>query len=171
MNQSYLKECVQYDPATGLFVWLDRPSSHFKSAKAHKIFSQLYAGKPCGSRSKEGYHLIRIDGLIYKAHRLAWLHQNGGLPTEWLDHINRDRADNRIANLRLATPTLNALNATQRKDNTSGVVGVSIHKVTQKWVAQISVHGAIRHLGLFSTIADAKAARLSAEAEFRGSLA
>jgi hypothetical protein len=167
MNQSYLKECLDYDQFTGNFVWKDRPKNHFLSEKAYKIFKRLYAHKPCGTKAKDGYMSITIDGKVYKAHRLAWLYQMGEFPIQWLDHINRNRSDNRICNLRLATPTLNAQNANMRYDNKSGVVGVSKHKLTGKWVAQISVSGKVKHLGLFTNINDATKIRDAAVVKFR----
>jgi hypothetical protein len=85
------------------------------------------------------------------------------MPTEWLDHINRNRSDNRICNLRLASATLNAQNASVRNDNTSGVQGVSWHKASNKWVVQISKKGKSTHIGLFATIDEATEARKQAE--------
>jgi hypothetical protein len=85
------------------------------------------------------------------------------MPTEWLDHINRNRSDNRIVNLRLASAELNAQNASVRSDNTSGVQGVSWHKASNKWVVQISRQGKPTHVGLFDSIKDAVAARAQAE--------
>lgn len=163
LTQEYLKECLDYNPETGVFFWLFRPLNHFKSERRQRIFNAVYSGKPCGHLSEEGYLVIRFDGMLYKAHRLAWLYVHGELPKQWLDHINRNRSDNRICNLRLASPTLNAQNSSVRSDNKSGIPGVSWHKATGKWVVQISKLGKSTHVGLFSTIQEAKLAREQAE--------
>jgi hypothetical protein len=163
LSQEYLKECLEYNPETGVFFWLYRPLKHFKSERRQRIFNSVYSGKPCGHLSEEGYLVIRFDGMLHKAHRLAWLYVYGELPKQWLDHINRNRSDNRICNLRLASPALNAQNASTRKDNTSGIPGVSWHKATGKWVVQISKQGKSTHVGLFPTIQEAKLAREQAE--------
>ena len=163
LTQAYIKECLDYNPKTGTFFWRVRPSNHFKDFRRQRIFNRVYAGKPCGHLSEEGYLVIGVNGMPYKAHRLAWLYVHGCLPTEWLDHINRNRSDNRIDNLRLASAELNAQNASVRSDNTSGVQGVSWHKASNKWVVQISKQGKPTHVGLFDSIKDAVAARAQAE--------
>jgi hypothetical protein len=163
LTQTYIKECLDYNPETGAFFWKVRPLAHFKSERRQRVFNSVYPGKPCGHLSEEGYLVIRLSGFLYKAHRLAWLYIHGNMPTEWLDHINRNRSDNRIVNLRLASTELNAQNASVRSDNTSGVQGVSWHKASKKWVVQISKQGKPTHVGLFDSIKDAVAARAQAE--------
>jgi len=163
LTQEYIKECLDYNPETGTFFWRIRPISHFKDLRRQRIFNRVYAGKPCGHLNKQGYLVIRVAGFLCKAHRLAWLYVHGAMPKELLDHINRNRSDNRICNLREASPTLNAQNASIRVDNTSGVTGVSWHKVTNKWTVQISKRGKPTHIGVFATIEEAKIARLQAE--------
>lgn len=163
LTQAYIKECLDYNSETGAFFWKVRPLWHFKSERRQRIFNSVYPKKPCGHLSEEGYLVIRLNGFLYKAHRLAWLYVHGSMPTEWLDHINRNRFDNRICNLRLASATLNAQNASVRNDNTSGVQGVSWHKASSKWVVQISKKGKPTHIGLFATIDEATEARKQAE--------
>jgi hypothetical protein len=170
LTQTYIKECLDYNPETGTFFWRVRPLSHFKDLRRQRIFNRMYAGKACGNLSEEQYLIIGISGVVYKAHRLAWLYVHGYMPTEWLDHINRNRSDNRICNLRIASPALNAQNASIRKDNKSGVQGVSWHKATKKWVVQISKQGKTTHVGLFESIKDAVAAREQAELVRAGSV-
>jgi len=162
-TQTYIKECLDYNPETGAFFWRVRPLTHFKDLRRQRIFNRCYAGKPCGHLSEERYLVIRFDGMLHKAHRLAWLYVYGELPNQWVDHINRNRSDNRIVNLRLASAELNAQNASVRSDNTSGIQGVSWHKASKKWVVQISKQGKPTHIGLFDSIKDAIAARAQAE--------
>jgi len=163
LTQEYIRECLDYNPETGAFFWKIRPLRHFKSPFRQGVFNNIYPGKPCGHLSEEGYLIIGISGVPYKAHRLAWLYVYGYMPTEWLDHINRNRSDNRVCNLRIASPALNAQNASIRKDNTSGVQGVSWHKATNKWIVQISKLGKSTYVGVFETIEEAKLARKQAE--------
>ena len=165
LTKTYIKECLDYNPETGTFFWRVRPLSHFKDLRRQRIFNRVYSGKPCGHLSEEGYLVVRLAGMLYKAHRLAWLYVYGKLPNQWIDHINRNRSDNRIVNLRLASAELNAQNASVRSDNTSGVQGVSWHKATNKWVVQISKQGKPTYVGVFATIEEAKVARTQAELE------
>ena len=100
-----LQECLEYDPATGVFRWIHR-------TKEGRIF---YA--TAGSCQVNGYSHIQVNGARFKAHRLAWLMHHKQDPGHWqIDHINRNRADNRIANLRLADGSLNRHNT-----NTKGI--------------------------------------------------
>jgi len=82
--------------------------------------------------------------------------------SESVDHKNGDGLDNTRANLRLATPSQNGANQDIRKDNTSGVKGVCWHKHASKWVAQIRINGKSKYLGLFTTLAEASTAYLTA---------
>jgi hypothetical protein len=116
-----------------------------------------------GSVNGEGYLLIKLQRRSYKAHRLAWLYVCGVWPEDQLDHINRNRSDNRISNLREVTNKQNLQNAGKYSHNTSGHSGVSWHKQRSKWVAQIKHNHKVIHLGYFTNIEDAIAARKAAE--------
>lgn len=145
-----LRALLHYDPATGLFT--NRTTR----------CGRAVAGAVSGSDNGKGYICIRIEGVNYRAHQLAWLFTNGEWPSEWLDHINRDRKDNRICNLRLATPALNAQNRTLHMNNTSGMTGVQASG--SKWAAYIGHSGTKHYLGTFNTLADAVDARKKAAA-------
>jgi hypothetical protein len=95
------------------------------------------------------------------AARLAWLYVHGERPAGEIDHINGNRADNRIANLRIATRSQNCANK-------KGVSGVTWHKRQKKWHARIKRHGQLHHIGSFSTYEEALAARNSAHASVFG---
>lgn len=147
-----LRELLHYDADTGVFTWLVTRGS----AKAGDI-----AGTPNGN----GYLVIRVDGTLYLAHRLAWLHVHGEWPPVYIDHENQTRNDNRISELRLATNSENQQNQRgARSDNTSGVRGVSWFKRMQKWHAYINVNSKRKHLGYFDAIEDAIEYRELAEA-------
>jgi len=110
MNQARLRELMDYNPETGDFTWKETRGPAKKGATA---------GSPCN----KGYIVIGIEGKVYKAHRLAWLYMTGDWPTDQLDHRNRDKGDNRWANLREASNQENCLNRTRY--NRTGYRGVA----------------------------------------------
>ena len=154
ITQFRLKEVLEYDPTTGIFIRLVANSNRVKVGDI--------AGWYCGN----GYLYIHIDGRKYLSHRLAWLYMTGKFPAEQIDHINHVRDDNRIDNLRCVTNTYNQRNATKNRNNTSGVTGVSWSKVAKKWWANIWVDGKNVHLGFFVDMQDAINARKSAEVRY-----
>jgi len=102
------------------------------------------------------------------AHMLAWLIVYGEWPNGQIDHINGDRLDNRIKNLRVVTQQQNAFNRVLYKNNSSGVKGVSWSIAQQAWHAQIRVTGKRIHLGFFKSKNDAANAYAAASAKFHG---
>lgn len=152
LTQEKLKELLHYDPETGFFTW--------RVSRGRSV-----AGSVAGYLHPSGYVNIRIKRGSYLAHRLAWFYVYGEFPVNQLDHINRARADNRIANLRLATRSENQQNRSKQRTNTSGVTGVNWHKQHGKWNAKIMTNGRRMCLGFFDTIADAAAARAAAKAK------
>ena len=109
-----------------------------------------------------GYIIIKIDGIGYKAHRLAWLYMYGVWPN-FIDHKNHNRSDNRIVNLRSVTNQENCKNASLRKDSSSRVCGVHWNKLERKWKAQINVDSKRIYLGCFDDLFEACCVRKSAE--------
>ena len=103
--------------------------------------------KPAGT-IKDGYLQIGINGNLYYAHRLVFLMHHSCLP-EQVDHIDGNRANNAIENLRPATPSQNQYNVKKQKNNTSGYKGVTWYKKTGKWKAQIGINGKKKNLGYF----------------------
>lgn len=143
-----LKEVLHYNPETGVFTWRVRLSN------------RVNVGDIAKSRQVNDYLCARIDNKLYLLHRLAWLYVYGGWPKTEVDHINMDRADNRIANLREVTSGENKMNTGLRKNNTSGVRGVSWFGSRNKWVARATIGGRIHVIGYFTDIEDAKQAYL-----------
>jgi hypothetical protein len=139
-----LRQVLDYNPEAGVFAWL----------------LGKRAGQVAGGLNEKGYRLIGIDGRNYRAHRLAWLYVTGSWPALDIDHKNCARDDNRFANLREATPRQNSLNARAHKDSKSGLKGVCLQG--SRWKAHIRHAGQQRHLGYFSTAAEAHAAYCSA---------
>ena len=113
--------------------------------------------------SVTGYNVVNINKKIYKTHRLVWLYVYGYMPTCKLDHINHNRTDNRISNLREVTDKDNCRNCSISKNNTSGINGVSFIRKTKKWRARIMVNRKEINLGRFSDKKDALEARKHAE--------
>lgn len=149
-----IRERINYNPETGEMTWKKRLSARIK------------AGDPCGVVSRStGYRVVRMRHANMPAHRIAWVHFHGEFPPVGtvIDHINRDRTDNRIANLRLATTAQNLTNSRRRKDNKSGVKGVWRNR--NKWTTQISIDGKRHHVGNFDS--KEEAAKAYAEAAKR----
>lgn len=146
INQQFaVSDYLDYDAATGIFTWrVDRNN-------------RVKAGSRAGSVDAGGYVIIPVNRKNYKAHRLAWLYVNGEWPRGPIDHINCDKTDNRIANLREATPAENAANRPRRSNGRSGFKGVSWCSREGKWVASIRHDGRHRHLGYFTDAAEAHA--------------
>jgi hypothetical protein len=151
LTQERLKELLSYDPETGVFVWVARPSTRIK------------IGDPAGYFRPDGYHQIKINGAMFISHRLAWLYMTGAFPPDQIDHIDRNPANNRFANLRAVTNSENMHNLGKYKNNKSGFKGVCYHKQQKKWVAQIQLNSVNKYLGRFSTPEEASAAYLAAQ--------
>lgn len=118
------------------------------------------------SRKPNGYIYARLMGRAIYAHRAAWAISYGEWPKGDIDHINGDRADNRIANLRDVSRQENMRNAKRNRANRSGVVGVTWCRAARKWQAQIGISGKCKYLGIFSSRDDAVAARRAAERQY-----
>jgi hypothetical protein len=138
ITQAELKKELFYDPKTGFFTW--------KITNRTKV-----KGNKTGKLTKSGYYQIRFKNTYFYAHRLAWLYVYGINPDGEIDHINRDKADNRITNLRLCTRSQNLMNRKQQTNNTTGHAGIYYSKVMNKWCARGKVEGKNKHLGSYAT--------------------
>ena len=160
----FVRDVLEYNPTTGIFHWrlrLDYPQK----------WNTRFALKIAGSVQPNGYVMISLGRKDkYLAHRLAWLHFYGEWPNGQIDHINRVRHDNRIANLRISTQSENLCNATMMSNNTSGYKGVSLVTYS-RWHAQISVGGKQVWKKTFKTREEAFAARQAALPRFHGDFA
>lgn len=152
---------LSYDPLTGDLVW---------TASRGRVAAGSIAGSV---RSDRGYCQIRLDGVIYYAHRLAWVIATGrDIPKgAEVDHRDGDPSNNRWDNLRLASPQQNKRNMRPLDRNTSGIAGVTYRKNRNRWQAQISLSNTCRYLGSFDTKEKAIAARVKAERELFGEFA
>lgn len=130
------------------------------------VSSRGRAGDVAGCKHSAGYISIKVNGRAYLAHRIVWLLKNGEWPAGQIDHIDGDRSNSRIENLRDTDSRGNNRNGALRSTNTSGTCGVSWHSRAKKWQAYISDNnGKWKHLGFFDDINDAIFGRKSAEIE------
>lgn len=138
-----LKTLLHYDEGTGVFTWV----GHDK---------QPWINGTVAGGDSHGYVAIRIDGTLYLAHRLAWLYVHGSWPEFCIDHVNGDRGDNRLCNLRDVPHEDNTRNQrTPGAANRSGYLGVTWHKAAKKWQAGVKFKGVFHHAGTFDDPAKA----------------
>lgn len=158
-----LSDLIHYDAETGRLTWMSRSASSFARPSDAKRWEANFSGRPAlTALNDQGYLTGIIKGRPYRAHRVAWALAHGRWPDGQIDHLNGDRADNRLVNLRDVTGSHNQRNAKLQRNSQSGVCGVYWHAARGKWRAEITFDGKTRHLGQFSTKADAERARLEA---------
>jgi hypothetical protein len=145
-----LRVLFDYNPDTGEFNWKVK-------VKGRKL------GRAAGYKNSHGYILIGVRRKMYYAHRLAWLYVFGDFPECQIDHINCNKSDNRISNLRLATGSQNKANSKLRSDSKNGLKGIK--KKGNRWKAKIKVNGVETSLGIFDSKQDAHDAYCKAALE------
>lgn len=146
-----LREVLDYDAETGLFVW------KVATGLRNKV------GAIAGNKNKRGYITIGVDRSIVRAHRLAWYYHYGQFPQYSIDHINGIRHDNRICNLRDVSNTVNTENQKRAPSHnrSSGALGVSREKNHRRWRAVIQTNGQQKHIGYYDTIEEAQNAYIN----------
>jgi hypothetical protein len=152
-----IQELFDYDPATGNLIW--RVGRRGRFARPGVI---------AGNRKR--YVMVSIDCKTYAVHRVIWLLHYGHLPDE-IDHVNQDKTDNRLENLRVCSRSENTGNVGLRSTNTSGHRGVWFVEHCGRWRASIKENGKSRHLGYFDTIEDASRAYNKAAIDYFGRFA
>ncbi len=152
----YIEDMFDYNPETGWF------TNRYSRGRA-KI------GERAGASTGHGYRRIIIDYTKHYEHHLAWYYVHGIYPDE-IDHINGDRSDNRIANLRECTRSQNCCN-TPRQTGASGLAGAYLDKRTLKWYSHIQIGRHIKHLGTFTTAEEAHEAYRTAVDQYHGDFA
>jgi len=163
-SQEYLNSILHYNPKTGDIVWRRREG--FRPQ-----WNGRYAGKPAlSSLNHNGYRHGRIDDCGYLAHRVVWKMVYGTDP-DCVDHKNGNGLDNRKENLRLCNKSQNHMNSGKQTNNKSGYKGVSQHKNSDKWQAQISVDRRVISIGYFNTPEEAARAYDKAAKEKHGHFA
>jgi hypothetical protein len=163
---SFVRECLDYDPDTGVFTWRERPRSHFISNRGYGTWNARYAGRPAGWRhvvSSHGvkgadvYWAITLNDTMFLGHRVAWFMTHGidPAPIE-IDHIDGIPINNRIANLRLATRQQQTFNRRARTISITGYKGVTENGTG--YAARITISGKAHSLGTFPTAEEAASA-------------
>lgn len=164
LTQERLKSLLHYNPATGVFTWV-----------APLPRSKVQVGDKAGCLGQDGYLIIKIAGMIFRAHRLAWLYMTGAWPVAQIDHRNLIKSENWFDNLREATGQQNLqhrgpFNGASRSCK-SGQSGVSWNSARQKWIATIRVDGKQTYLGGFDRVEDAAEVRRTAADKHFGEFA
>ena len=157
-DQSYLQECFDYNPNTGILTWKVRPLSHFKSDRFMRKNNTRYAGKQAGNIFSQGYLRIKIACIDYQVHRIIYKLVTGLEPPNELDHENNIRTDNRWSNLRTATVNQNRHNIKTPKHNTTGLKGAHVDVNTGGFASSIKINKVRKFLGYFKTAEEAHAA-------------
>ena len=152
-----LKHLFKYDKETGELRW--------DVKKAGVTYGAI-----AGCSNGRGYLVVRVNGNLYYVHRLIFLMHKGYLP-KIIDHINGDKLDNRIENLRSATVGQNQHNRKTNTNNTSGYKGVCWDKAMKKWRARIKREDKSTHLGYFTNAEEADKVVRAAREELHGSFA
>ncbi len=152
ITQKRLKELFDYNPEKGEMI--------------RKVITTncVKTGEITGKANSHGYQRIQVDGVLYGLHRIVWRYFYGEIPTE-IDHIDGNRSNNKIKNLRNVTHKENGKNLCISKANKSGVTGVHFSKRDGKWLANIMAGGKTIHLGVYKNKSDAIAARKEGEAK------
>lgn len=148
-DREVIQKTLDYNAETGELVW--------KIARGNRN-----AGSKAGVINGKGYLIIKFYGKRYQAHRLIWIIAYGVEPKDHIDHINGNKTDNRLCNLREVTNRQNQYN--QRKpriDNQSGYLGVS--RYGNRWMACIKINGKTSHIGYYDTAEQASEAYKTAK--------
>ena len=141
-----LLENIHYDPETGIFTWIKQKAQRTK------------IGSIAGKKDNKGYVQLTYDYKNYSAHRLAWFYVYKEFPSKALDHINRNKEDNRISNLREVSSAENSQNRSSK--------GYWLQKAPNIWRSKIVVNNKTIYLGLFKTEEEAREAYVKAKREY-----
>lgn len=159
ITHAQLLEIFYYDPDTGIFTWKVKPNN------------LVEAGTSAGTNLKGDYARINIKRKSYPRSRLAWFYITGKWPQGLIDHINRDRRDDRFCNLREASVSQNNANSKPRRTSSTGFKGVRASSSGRRYYAQIKAFGKAEYLGAFDTAEAAHAAYMKAAASHFGQFA
>ncbi|WP_264041469.1 HNH endonuclease signature motif containing protein [Pectobacterium carotovorum] len=154
ITNEFVKEILSYDPETGIFIWKDRDERYFSDKRACSTWNRKYPGTVAGTPDNKGYLRISINNKKHKSHRIAWLYVYGYWP-ELIDHINGNKSDNRIKNLRDVSFSENMRNRPTLKSSSTGVNGVVKSSNGKGFLAHINVDGVNKYLGTFPSIDEA----------------
>lgn len=165
ISKELLIELLDYRPGTGDFFWKERSIKYFPTENVRNLWNSQFAGKKAGHRMAGGYWVIGLFNKPHYAHRLAWIIEYGVVPS-YVDHINHNRDDNRIENLRSVSRMENEKNQRLSSRNKSGICGVSWVKRDGNWQTYINIYKCRITLGNFYDFFQACCARKRAEVRF-----
>ena len=156
---------INYNKDTGEFTWKERQNSAWWNSR--------YAGKAAlTATARNGYKVGSINDKTCYAHRVAWEFVYGPIPEgKDIDHVNGNKSDNRIENLRVASRSQNMANCVSRKGSTSKYIGVSWSTREKRWVAQITKDYKTYGIGTFESEIDAATAYDTRAIEIHGEYA
>ena len=172
-----IRQLLRYEPETGKLFWKERGPEWFKSgsrcaADSARSWNRKFAGKEAlYAIGSVGYPQGKVLNINCRAHRVAWAIHYGFWPTEHVDHVNGNRTDNRLVNLRQATRSENMCNRSAPSDNTSGLKGVYWNAREKKWHVQLSFEGKRKSVGYFKDKGKAAEAYAAAAAKYHGAFA
>lgn len=151
-----VRRLLNYDSESGVFKWAQKANPRQPIPKIGSI---------AGGVGVRGYWVIRLCGVLYAAHRLAWAYAYGESPSVLIDHINGNRLDNSIRNLRPADHSTNCQNIRRaNRKSKSGLMGASFKPdMRLPWASQIKVDGKVMRLGFFATPEEAHAVYVEAK--------
>ena len=139
LNPDALKEVFAYDPETGILSW-------------RKPWGKRPLGARAGTQRPDGYWVVNYKSEMFFVHRVAYAIHHGDITLGHIDHINGDRQDNRLENLREVTRSENQFNKAMCSNNTSGFRGVNWHKNSKSWVVRVCTKGKTKILGYFKDL-------------------
>lgn len=165
-----LREILRYEPESGKLYWLPRRIDLCKNERAMNSFNAQFAGKEAFTADNgDGYLCSHLTGRTLRAHRVAWAIFHGRWPANQIDHINGNRKDNRICNLRETTNAQNQRNRRPRQGCTSRYKGVGYVPKLEKWQARITdTRGKRVNLGFYKTEEEAHSAYARASEKHHG---
>ena len=138
-----------------------------------KPAKRIIIGSKAGCLRSDGYVCLKLNSVLYKMHRIIWAYHYNAIPNNLqIDHIDGNKTNNMIENLRLATQSQNnSNNKRARRNSKSNILGVSWYKASRKWASQIKKNNKKIHLGYFLNQEDAITARKAAELQYFGEFA
>lgn len=169
--KEYLHECFLYDAASGHLIWKARPLHHFKNETGMKCVNARMAGLRAQSSLNGRYYITSINSKFYLCHRIVWCMHYGYWPDGDIDHINGNKLDNRIENLRFVDRSQNMSNVGMQKNNKSGFIGVFWASRTRKWQAVVAHKKKNIYIGTFDCPVQAAKAYNEAVLKYHGSYA
>lgn len=166
-----LRQLLWYEPETGKLFWRERGAEWFAHCtpghqdRIRKGWNAAWSGKEAGVTGPYGYNTVTVQALHLMAHRIIWCMEHGHWPNEQIDHIDGDRVNNRLENLRECTHTENQRNMRRSRSNTSGVTGVYWDKKISRWKAEVSLKSRKIYVGVFRDLKEAETAVKAKRAE------